>query len=130
MLRWQIDIPEYRGKMTIVHKTGKIHKNTDGLSRSALVDTPDNPSYVPLEAEPQILIEGIKITDIGTEFPEEVRESYIQDKNCDIFTSLSDKDYNHTSLVNALDEFWKNSYSEGIFHLLVGLFTTEPNILV
>ncbi|MBW0542281.1 hypothetical protein O181_081996 [Austropuccinia psidii MF-1] len=44
MLRWQIVIQEYRGKMTIVHKEGKIHKNSDGLSRWALANTPYNPA--------------------------------------------------------------------------------------
>ncbi|MBW0574796.1 hypothetical protein O181_114511 [Austropuccinia psidii MF-1] len=68
MLRWQIAIQEYRGNMTIVHKAGNIHKNADGLSRSALANTPDNPAYIPWEAEPQIPIKGINITDIGTEF--------------------------------------------------------------
>ncbi|MBW0563023.1 hypothetical protein O181_102738 [Austropuccinia psidii MF-1] len=121
MLRWQIAMQEYRGNMTIVHKAGNIHKNTDGLSRWALENTPDSPAYVPLEAEPQIPIEGIKITDIGTEFFEEVRESYKQDKNCHILTSLLDKDCKDASLVNALDEVWKNSYSEGRFHLFDGI---------
>ncbi|MBW0524995.1 hypothetical protein O181_064710 [Austropuccinia psidii MF-1] len=73
MLRWQIAIQEYRGNMTIVHKAGKTHKNADGLSRWELAKTPDDPVYVPLEAEPQSPIEGINITDIGTEFFEEVR---------------------------------------------------------
>ncbi|MBW0460325.1 hypothetical protein O181_000040 [Austropuccinia psidii MF-1] len=41
--------------------------------RWSLANTPDNPAYVPLEAEPQMPIEGINITDIGTEFFEEVR---------------------------------------------------------
>ncbi|MBW0572029.1 hypothetical protein O181_111744, partial [Austropuccinia psidii MF-1] len=54
--------------MTIVHKAGYIHKNADELSRWALANTPYNPAYVPLEAEPPIPIEGINITDIGTEF--------------------------------------------------------------
>ncbi|MBW0575847.1 hypothetical protein O181_115562 [Austropuccinia psidii MF-1] len=71
----------------MVHKAGNIHKNADGLSRWALANTPDNPAYVTLEAEPQIPIEGINITDIGTEFFEEVREFYNQDKNCHILTS-------------------------------------------
>ncbi|MBW0466102.1 hypothetical protein O181_005817 [Austropuccinia psidii MF-1] len=52
MLRWQIAIQEYRGNMTIVHKEGNIHKNDDGGSRWELANTPDNPDYVPLEAEP------------------------------------------------------------------------------
>ncbi|MBW0493441.1 hypothetical protein O181_033156 [Austropuccinia psidii MF-1] len=75
MLRWQIAFQEYRGNMTIAHKAGNLHKNADGLSGWALANTPDNPAYVPLEAEPQIPIEGINITDIGTELFEEVIES-------------------------------------------------------
>ncbi|MBW0518665.1 hypothetical protein O181_058380 [Austropuccinia psidii MF-1] len=78
--------------MTIAHKAGRIHKNSDGLSRWELDNTPDSPAYVPLEAEPQIPIEGINITDIGTEFFEKIRESYKQDKNCHILTSLLDED--------------------------------------
>ncbi|MBW0508615.1 hypothetical protein O181_048330 [Austropuccinia psidii MF-1] len=121
MLRWQIAIQEYRGKMTIVHESGNIHKNADGLSRWELANTPDNLAYVPLEAEPHIPIEGINITDIGTEFFEEVRESYKQENNFHILTLLLDKDCKDTSLVNSLDEVWKNSYSEGIFYLFDGI---------
>ncbi|MBW0521569.1 hypothetical protein O181_061284 [Austropuccinia psidii MF-1] len=91
MLRWQIAIQEYRGKMTIVHKAGNLHKNADGLRRWALVNTPDNPAYVPLEAEPQIPIEGIHITDIGTECFDKFRKSYKKEKNCNILTSFLDK---------------------------------------
>ncbi|MBW0508400.1 hypothetical protein O181_048115 [Austropuccinia psidii MF-1] len=97
MLRRQIAIQEYRGKITIVHKAGKNHKNADGLIRWASVNTPYNPAYVPLEAEPQIPIEGVNITDIGTEFFEEVRESYKQEINCHILTSLLDEDCKDTS---------------------------------
>ncbi|MBW0514398.1 hypothetical protein O181_054113 [Austropuccinia psidii MF-1] len=121
MLRWQIAIQEYRGNMTIVREAGNIHETSGGLSRWALANTFDNPAYVPLEAEPQIPIEGINITDIGTEFSEEVRESYKKYKSCHILTCLLAKHCKDTSLVNALDEVWKNSYSEGIFHLFDGI---------
>ncbi|MBW0511885.1 hypothetical protein O181_051600 [Austropuccinia psidii MF-1] len=83
ILRWQIVIQEYRGNMNIVHKAGRIYKNADGLRRPALENTPDNPAYVPLEAEAHIPIEGININDIGTEFFEEVGEFYNQE-NCSI----------------------------------------------
>ncbi|MBW0551494.1 hypothetical protein O181_091209 [Austropuccinia psidii MF-1] len=92
MLGGQIAIQEYRGNMTIVHKAGNIHKNADGLSRWELPNTPDNHAYVPTGAEPQITIEGINITDVGTEFFGEVRESYKLDNNCHILNSLLDKD--------------------------------------
>ncbi|MBW0585287.1 hypothetical protein O181_125002 [Austropuccinia psidii MF-1] len=87
VLRWEIAIQEYRGNMTIVNEAGNIHKNADGLSTWALANTPDNPDYVLFEAEPQIPIGGIYMTDIGTEFFEEVGESYKQDKNSLILTS-------------------------------------------
>ncbi|MBW0498050.1 hypothetical protein O181_037765 [Austropuccinia psidii MF-1] len=97
-LRWKIAIQEYRGNMTIVHKAVNIYKNDDGLSIWALPNTPDNPAYVPTSAEPQISIEGINIKDVGTEFFEEVRESYKQDKNSHIITALLDKDFKDESL--------------------------------
>ncbi|MBW0556155.1 hypothetical protein O181_095870 [Austropuccinia psidii MF-1] len=81
MLRWQIDIQEYRGNMTIVHKHGNIHKNGDGLRRWPLPNNIDNPAYVPEESSPQIPIEGISVTDLITTFFEELRNSYTQDKN-------------------------------------------------
>ncbi|MBW0469101.1 hypothetical protein O181_008816 [Austropuccinia psidii MF-1] len=114
MSRWQIAIQEYRGNMTIVHQAGNIHKNAERLRRRASANTPDNPAYVPFESEPQIIIEGINITDIGTGFFEGVRESYKQDNNCHILTSLLDKDCKDESLVHELDEVWKNSYSESL----------------
>ncbi|MBW0475521.1 hypothetical protein O181_015236 [Austropuccinia psidii MF-1] len=78
ILIFQIAIQKYRGNMTIVHKSGNIHKNADRLGRWALANTLDNPGYVPQQAEPQIQIEGINITDIGTEIFEEVRDLYIR----------------------------------------------------
>ncbi|MBW0464359.1 hypothetical protein O181_004074 [Austropuccinia psidii MF-1] len=74
----------------MVNKAGIINNNSDGLSRWVLANTPDNPAYVPLEEEPQLPIEGINITGIGTGFFK-VRESYKQHKNCHIFTDLPDK---------------------------------------
>ncbi|MBW0536172.1 hypothetical protein O181_075887 [Austropuccinia psidii MF-1] len=99
MLRWQIAIQEYGGNKNIAHNAGNIHKNADGLSRWTLANTPDNSAYVPLEEEPQIPIEGINITNIGTKFFEEVGESYNQKKNCHILTSLLDEDCKDTYLV-------------------------------
>ncbi|MBW0522460.1 hypothetical protein O181_062175 [Austropuccinia psidii MF-1] len=44
MFRWQIAIQEYRGNMTIVHKSGNIHKNADGLSKWSLANNLQNPA--------------------------------------------------------------------------------------
>ncbi|MBW0560559.1 hypothetical protein O181_100274 [Austropuccinia psidii MF-1] len=73
MLRWKIAIQEYRGNLTIFHTFGNIHKNADALSRWALANTPENPAWVPQEEHH---IEGICFTDIGTEFFNQVKESY------------------------------------------------------
>ncbi|MBW0577193.1 hypothetical protein O181_116908 [Austropuccinia psidii MF-1] len=121
MLRWQIAIQEYRGNMTIVHKAGNIHKNADGLSRWALPNTPENPAYVPTGSKPQIPIEGIKITDVGTEFFEEVRDIYKLDKICHILNSLLDKDFKDAALANSLDDIWNTSYDNGRFYLFDGI---------
>ncbi|MBW0555345.1 hypothetical protein O181_095060 [Austropuccinia psidii MF-1] len=107
--------------MTIVHKAGIIHNNADGLSRWALPNTPDNHAYVSTGAEPQITIEGINITDLGTEFFEEVRESYKQDMDCHILTALLDKDCKDAALANSLDDIWNTSYDNGRFHVFDGI---------
>ncbi|MBW0557411.1 hypothetical protein O181_097126 [Austropuccinia psidii MF-1] len=107
MLRWKIAIQEYRGNMTIVQKDGNIHKNADGLSRWPLPNNIDNPAYVPEEASLQIPIEGISITDLNTNFFEELRNSYTQDKNCSILCQLLTKDCKENSLMHALDEIWR-----------------------
>ncbi|MBW0462509.1 hypothetical protein O181_002224 [Austropuccinia psidii MF-1] len=91
MLTWKIAIQEYIGNMNIVHKAGNIHKNDDVLSRWPLHNTPDNSAYASANAEHQIPIGRINITNVGTELFEEVRESYKQDKNSHILTSLLDK---------------------------------------
>ncbi|MBW0541318.1 hypothetical protein O181_081033 [Austropuccinia psidii MF-1] len=126
MLRWQIAIQEYRGNMTIAHKDGNIHKNADGLSRWPLPNDIDNPAYVPVEASPQIPIEGISVTDLNTTFFEEVRNIYTHDKNCSILCQLLSKYCKDNSLMHAFDELWKKFYDEGKFLLLDGECTTGP----
>ncbi|MBW0555442.1 hypothetical protein O181_095157 [Austropuccinia psidii MF-1] len=110
MLRWHIAIQEFRVNMTIVYKAGNTHNDADGLSRWALPNTPDNSAYLPTGAKPQIPIKGINITDFGTEFFEEVRDSYKVDNNCHICTSLLDKDCKDAALADSLDDIWKTLY--------------------
>ncbi|MBW0489115.1 hypothetical protein O181_028830 [Austropuccinia psidii MF-1] len=107
--------------MTVFNKAGNIKNNAEGLRRWESANTPDKKAYVPLEAEPQIPISAIKITDIGTEFLEEVKESYKQDKNFHILTSLLNKDCKGKALVSSLNEIRKTSYSERIFHFCDGI---------
>ncbi|MBW0545899.1 hypothetical protein O181_085614 [Austropuccinia psidii MF-1] len=118
MLRWLIAIQEYRGNMTIVHKSGNIHKNADVLSRWALENTPENSAWVPQEEHH---IEGRRVTDIGTEFFNQVKESYKMFNNCHILYQILMKDCKDPSLSSKLDETWKKEYDEGRFHLLDGI---------
>ncbi|MBW0547496.1 hypothetical protein O181_087211, partial [Austropuccinia psidii MF-1] len=121
ILRWKIAIQEYKGDMTTVHKDGNIHKNAYGLSRWPLPNNIGNPAYVPEEASPQILMEGISVTYLKTTFFEELRSSYTQDKNCSILCQLLTKDCKDNSLIHALDGIWRKLYDEGRFHLLDGI---------
>ncbi|MBW0501327.1 hypothetical protein O181_041042 [Austropuccinia psidii MF-1] len=121
MLRWQIGIQEYRGNMTILHKEGNTHRSADCLSGWEFPKTSYNPDYVPISAEPQILIEGINITDVGTEFFEEVIESSKQDRNCHIHTALLENNCKDASLASSVDDIWKKSYDNGRFHLFDGI---------
>ncbi|MBW0563647.1 hypothetical protein O181_103362 [Austropuccinia psidii MF-1] len=121
MLRWQIEIQEYTRNITLFHKVGNLHKNSNGLRRWELANTPYNTAYVPLKSETQISIEGINRTYIGTKFFIEVQESYEQDNIFHILTSLLDKDSKDTDFISSLDYIWKTSYSEGIFHLFDGI---------
>ncbi|MBW0527053.1 hypothetical protein O181_066768 [Austropuccinia psidii MF-1] len=121
ILRWQIAIQQYGGNMNVFHQHGNIHKNSDGLSRWPLPNDIDNPAYVPEEASPQIPIEGISVTDLNTTFFEEVRSSYMKDKNCSTLCQLLNKDCKDNSLTLCLDEVWRKSYDEGRFHLLHGI---------
>ncbi|MBW0502431.1 hypothetical protein O181_042146 [Austropuccinia psidii MF-1] len=119
MLRWQISIQDYRGNMTIVHKSSNIHKNADGLSRWALANTPENLAWVPQEEHH---IEGICVTYIGTEFFNQVKESYKMDRNFHILCQLLMKGCKDSSLLSQQDETWKKAYDEGKFHCLDGIF--------
>ncbi|MBW0536742.1 hypothetical protein O181_076457 [Austropuccinia psidii MF-1] len=89
ILRWEIAIQEHRGNMTIVYKYVNIHKNSDGLGRWALANKPKNPAWVPQEEHH---IEGICVTDIGTQFFNQFKESYKMDQNRHILCQLLMKD--------------------------------------
>ncbi|MBW0593234.1 hypothetical protein O181_132949 [Austropuccinia psidii MF-1] len=103
--------------MTIVYKARNVHKNADGLSRWAVPKTPEIPAYFPENAEPQITIEGINITDVEIELFQEARDSYKQDSNFHILTYLLDKYLKDASWKKLLHNLWKTSYYNGRFHL-------------
>ncbi|MBW0543851.1 hypothetical protein O181_083566 [Austropuccinia psidii MF-1] len=87
--------------MTIVHKSRNIHKNAYGLSRWTLANTPENTAWVPQQ---ESHIEGICVTEIGTEFFNKVTKSYTMDRNCDILFQLLMKELKDPSFYSKLDE--------------------------
>ncbi|MBW0535136.1 hypothetical protein O181_074851 [Austropuccinia psidii MF-1] len=108
--------------LCLVWALEELHYYIDGNTcRWRLPNKPDNPAYVPTGGEPQVPIEGVNITAVGTEFFEEVRDSYKLYKNCDILTSLLDKYCKDAALANSLDDIWKTSYDNGRFHLFDGI---------
>ncbi|MBW0465055.1 hypothetical protein O181_004770 [Austropuccinia psidii MF-1] len=100
MLRWQTAIQEYRRNMTIDHKCGSIHKNADDHRIWALANAPEIPAWVSQEEHH---IEGICVTDIGTELFNQVIESYTMDKNCHILCQPLIKDCKDPSISTKLD---------------------------
>ncbi|MBW0466322.1 hypothetical protein O181_006037 [Austropuccinia psidii MF-1] len=90
--------------MTIVHKSRNVPRNAASLRRWALANTPENPEWVPQE---ETHIEGIYVTDTGTEFFNEVKESYKMENYFHILCQVLMKDRKDTSLSFKLDELWK-----------------------
>ncbi|MBW0468793.1 hypothetical protein O181_008508 [Austropuccinia psidii MF-1] len=95
MLRWQIFIQEIKENINIVHKSGNIHKDPDGLSRWALAYTLKNLAWAPQEEHH---IEGICVKKIGQDFFNQVKESYKLYKNFHILHQLLMKDCKDPSL--------------------------------
>ncbi|MBW0479222.1 hypothetical protein O181_018937 [Austropuccinia psidii MF-1] len=104
--------------MTIAHKYGNIHKNSDGLRRWALAKTPETLAWVPQEDHH---IEGIFTTDISTEFVNQVKESYKMDKNSHFLCQILIKDCKYPSLSSKQDGIWRKAYDEGKFYFLDGI---------
>ncbi|MBW0549372.1 hypothetical protein O181_089087 [Austropuccinia psidii MF-1] len=48
-------------------------------------------------------------------------EIYNLDNNCHILTSILDKDCKDSALAQSVDDIWKTSYDNGIFHLFDGI---------
>ncbi|MBW0465729.1 hypothetical protein O181_005444 [Austropuccinia psidii MF-1] len=60
------------------------------------------------------------VTDNGTEFVNQAKESYKLDEICHIVCQTLMKDCKDPSLCTKLDEIWKKAHDEGRFHLLEG----------
>ncbi|MBW0516237.1 hypothetical protein O181_055952 [Austropuccinia psidii MF-1] len=120
--------------MTIVHKSGNIHKNADGLRRWALDNTPENAAWV---AQEEKHIEGIFVTEIGPKFLIPVKESYNMEKNFHILFQLL-KEENHiegicvtdigTELFNQVKESFNMEDNCHMFFQLLMNACIEPSL--
>ncbi|MBW0523473.1 hypothetical protein O181_063188 [Austropuccinia psidii MF-1] len=113
--------------MTIVRKSGNIYENAEGISRWTLSNTPENPAWVPQEEHH---IKGICVTDIGTEFFNQLKESYKMDRNCHILCQLLMKDCKDPSLSSKVDEKWKKHMMREDSTYFMEEFTIELSIHV
>ncbi|MBW0587038.1 hypothetical protein O181_126753, partial [Austropuccinia psidii MF-1] len=135
MLRWQIAIQEYRGKMIIIYKKGKSHTNSDGLSRWLLDNVKRNPAYDP-EVAAKIPIHFMEIDrrrnfgfsewapgsgtlDSGN--TDAVLKSYAKHKQCGILLQLLQQKYRSPELESQLEEPWLRAYKDNKFFLVDGL---------
>ncbi|MBW0461065.1 hypothetical protein O181_000780 [Austropuccinia psidii MF-1] len=130
MLRWKIDIHEYRGNMTIIYKEGKSHTNAYGLSRWPLDNAKSNPAYDP-EVEAKIPIHsaekdrrkklrfsdtksegtetpilGVSSSELHNELFSAVMKTYSKHKQCDILLQLLQQKYRSPELKSQLEEPW------------------------
>ncbi|KAK4701579.1 hypothetical protein P7C70_g4650, partial [Phenoliferia sp. Uapishka_3] len=80
MLRWQLAIQEYRGRMTILHREGRIHQNADGMSRMALPNDASNPA-ADLSGEPEAVVHALSFVELNDEFFATIKASYVNDDN-------------------------------------------------
>ena len=83
MLRWQIAIQKYRGNMSIKHRPGKKHQNSDYFSRWPLENSGNNPAQKP-ENHESFPILAIHVCELEKEFFNLIKESY--SKKCDYIT--------------------------------------------
>jgi hypothetical protein len=120
MLRWQIAIQQYRGHMTIIHKSGKKLSNADGLSRWALPNTPDNPAWDP-EDEDIFPILGIHVCDLDEDYYTLIKDSYQSHPEfVKLIDILSNENSSH-ELIASLPPWLSKPYSSGKFSLLDGI---------
>ncbi|MBW0490927.1 hypothetical protein O181_030642 [Austropuccinia psidii MF-1] len=103
MQRWKIYIQEHREIITIFHKSGNIHKKADVICKWALENTPESPAWLPQEENH---IEGICVTEIGTELLSQAKESYKLDNIFHISFQILMKYLKHPLSSSKLDELW------------------------
>ena len=117
IFRWQLAIQEYRGRMKISHRAGKIHQNADLLSRYPLPNDDNNTGRV--EDVDIIEVFGLHVVDLASEFYKEVIGTYQKCKNLrTLFKILSDENnVENPTYSLSLDKEYKPLYDKGHFIL-------------
>ena len=129
MLRWQLAIQEYRGRMTIIHRPGKANANADALSRFPLPNDSSNPA-ADLDVGEEPRIHALAFTELDDSFFQSVVDGY--NKNSDykvIVDSLKDAKTSDNSIFVAVKDKKLRSYFEaGRFFLLDSLLYRRSGV--
>jgi len=117
MLRWQLAIQEYRGRMSIVHREGRAHANADVLSRWALPNDDSNPA-ADLSPNPEPVIHALSVCDLSDEFFNTILESYDSDPDFHRITrALADPTVD-PAFVSSINPKIFTDFTNGRFFLL------------
>ncbi|KAK4698583.1 hypothetical protein P7C70_g7691, partial [Phenoliferia sp. Uapishka_3] len=118
MLRWQLAIQEYRGRMTILHREGRVHLNADGMSRMALPNDASNPA-ADLSGEPESPIHALSFVELDDEFFSAIKASYALDDSIRrIHTALLTPEADPTSILSGVKGDLRAQFDAGRFFLL------------
>ena len=115
MFRWQLEIQEYRGRMTITHRPGRNHQNADLLSRFPLPNDASNPGGV--DDVDIIEILSLHVVDLASKFYKQIADSYQKCKDLRTLVKLLSDETNSTNqqLLLSLDKEYKDLYDSGHF---------------
>ena len=103
--------------MTIRHRDGNKYKIDDGLSRRELKNDINNQAYDEDLKERDVPIMGIFISDLDETFWNEIKESYLTNKNTSTLLELLKSDHKNQGLIDILEDKWLQSYQKGRFEL-------------
>lgn len=128
MLRWQLAIQEYRGRMSIIHREGKAHANAEGLSRAALPNDSSNPA-ADLDPEELPQIHAIAMIDLKDEFFETIRDGYREDAKLFRVRELMETPSRQAQIPADLPKILKVALQNKRFMLIDGLLYYKEGLV-
>jgi hypothetical protein len=122
MLRWQLAIQQYRGKMTLRYREGKKNTNVDGLSRAPLDNDNSNPAAGYSSDEDTTAVCVLSVVNLDDEFYQKIRDGYDKEKNAELLKRILDKPTpEKQALAASLDTDFLQEMELGKFFIYDGL---------